>query len=324
MTEQRETVFKREYDRLINQPVNQITKLELEHMREYFRINGTAETEQGISRLEEAMLADEDKIDLYEVFQHGLNAEGEWRQVLNDFCVEHDEHSNSGYIQLQANRVLKLLEKDEEKKIIKHAEYLSKTEPDPVVNALKRMSFEMDVNTGSRILMSYCHLYRSFHCPKQKYLLDFLHLGYQAKQNCYWVEPFQLSSNYEITRRVVPDHLLTKELMDEETDRVIAEVNGYAGKYNVQLNESKFRPVYRYLLGTALKDEAVLCIKGDTTLGIVWLIYKNYTLYIGPDMFGRNQIQDEVEIDYNTNDEKLEMEHFIPDAFVEIFDTKQE
>lgn len=312
MTQLQKKVFEQEYDRLIKQPVNKITELELQYMREFFRLNGTKHTENGIALLENAMINDEDKIDLFDAYENALNTEKAWSDLQNDYCFELEERSNARFIQMQANHVVELLETVEEYKMKGYTEELKKTAADPS----NETRFEMDVDSGSGIVMDYCHLYRSFHCPKQKYLIEFLRLGYQAKSDTCLQEPFYLSSNYEYTRRVVPKRLLTKELLDEETERVIKEINGYAGKYGKQLNEAKFRSVYRYLLELSIQNEAQLRLKGDTAFGIIWLYHDSVLLHIRPDMFGEYKIPGEVEISYNTHDDILEMEYPVTDAFI--------
>ena len=287
MTPLQEKIFEQEYDRLINQPVNKITELELKYMREFFRINyAEIEIENRITDLENAMLEEENKMDLYKVFQHGLNAESEWEHVLSEFCVDYDKNSNIHFVQTESNRLLERMEKEEERRIAEYSESLNRTKFNRIVNVLKKMAFQIDADTGSSIIMSYFGLYRSFHCIKQKYMLNFLKLGYQSKGNFYFPQPFYLSSDYVYTRRVVPDRLLTKELLDNETERVIAEINGYAGRYGKQLNEERFRSIYRFLLETSLQDEAKLELKGDTTIGIIWLRFNSVLLRIRPDMFG--------------------------------------
>ncbi len=317
MTQLQENIYKQEYDRLMNQPVNQITKLELEHLREYFRINGTPETEKEIASLEQAIQADEDEIDLYEIFQYGLNADGDWTKILNDFYVEYEEHSNPNLIQLKANHILRLLEQDEEKKIAECMDYLEKSVSNQIVRAFKSLAYQLDINTGSRILMNYFHLYRSFHCVKQRYMTDFLYLGYQSKETYYYPEQFQLLSNYTTTHQVIPEYQLTKELLNGETDRVIAEINGYANKYGVRLNDTKFRPNYLYILKTAIKQEAKLRMDCNTVANTIYLFCESVTLHLGPDMFGSDKIPQEVEI-YRSNSDMVTIGCALTDVFVSL------
>ena len=314
MTQSQENMYKQEYDRLINQPVNEITKMELERIREYLRQDGSEETEKSITRLEQTMQVEEKQIDLYEIFQRGLNAVGKWEQVREEFFKEYEAHSLCNLIQSHENYILNLLEQIAEDKITAHSDDLKQAIDDPCELALASIEYQIDTNSPG-LFPNYCRLYRSLYCVKQKHMTDFLQLGYELKQTSSWFNSFQLSGNYTTTRQAIDIRALPKELLDGETDRVAAEINNHMHKYGMRLNEEKLRSCYRYILEMAIRDEANLLLNCDPAGKLIVIRCESAILNVGPDSFGPDKIPRDVDFFYVPDTENVGMECLLLDMF---------